>query len=112
MLPTELLVKVRGERNTVTPCPKLTVVGSATVRAQHNIVEEQILRGEVTEGLRDAVFELATKANDHILTARSLAASVPTRARKTFLVAVRSRHHAPTPPPPPASARQLSASTL
>ncbi|KAK3066058.1 hypothetical protein LTR53_017736, partial [Teratosphaeriaceae sp. CCFEE 6253] len=41
--------------------------------AQHNVQEEDVLRnGGSTQGLRDAVFTVATRANDHLITARSL----------------------------------------
>ena len=54
------------------------------------MVEEEVLRGQVTENLRDAVFEVATAANDHVLTARSLAASAPPQVRRVFAGLVRA----------------------
>jgi hypothetical protein len=58
---------------------------------QHHLVEEEVLRGQVTDALRDAVFEVATAASDHLLAARSLAvaAAVPPAARRALLPAVR-----------------------
>jgi hypothetical protein len=55
------------------------------------LVEEEVLRGQVTDALRDAVFEVATAASDHLLAARSLAvaAAVPPAARRALLPAVR-----------------------
>lgn len=41
--------------------------------AQHNVVEEDVYRhGADAKGLRDAVFDTATRANDYIITARTL----------------------------------------
>ncbi|KAL9073521.1 MAG: hypothetical protein Q9157_004726 [Trypethelium eluteriae] len=43
------------------------------VMAETGVREEEILRrGADAEGLRDAVFQVATRANDHILTARQM----------------------------------------
>ena len=53
------------------------------------MVEEEVLRGKVTENMRDAVFEVATAANDHVLTARGLATSAPPEVRRAFAGLVR-----------------------
>lgn len=43
------------------------------VMSQHNVVEEEVLRqGASAPGLRDAVFTVATRANDHLITAREM----------------------------------------
>ncbi|PWN37460.1 uncharacterized protein FA14DRAFT_159506 [Meira miltonrushii] len=41
--------------------------------SKHNVVEEEVYRkGAEAKGLRDAVFDTATRANDYIISARSL----------------------------------------
>ncbi|TIA12410.1 hypothetical protein D6C81_07567 [Aureobasidium pullulans] len=43
------------------------------VMARHGVREEQVLReGAEAPGLRDAVFEVATRASDHLITAREM----------------------------------------
>ncbi|KAI9760886.1 MAG: hypothetical protein M4579_001387 [Chaenotheca gracillima] len=52
-----------------------------TTMASHNVNEEQVFRqGSTAPGLRDAVFEVATRANDHLITAREMLQNL--RARK------------------------------
>ena len=47
------------------------------VMARHGVREEDVLRnGSSAHGLRDAVFEVATRANDHLITARQMLASI------------------------------------
>lgn len=49
------------------------VVLPLDVCAQHGLRQEQVLRkGGGAEGLRDAVFAVATRANDHLITARKM----------------------------------------
>lgn len=49
------------------------VVFPLDVCAQHGLRQEQVLRkGGGAEGLRDAVFAVATRANDHLITARKM----------------------------------------
>ncbi|KAI9847004.1 MAG: hypothetical protein M1837_003360 [Sclerophora amabilis] len=44
-----------------------------TIMATHNVVEEAVLRqGAAAPGLKDAVFQVATRANDHLVTAREM----------------------------------------
>jgi NADH dehydrogenase [ubiquinone] 1 alpha subcomplex assembly factor 6 len=43
------------------------------VMARHGVREEQVLReGAEASGLKDAVFEVATRASDHLITAREM----------------------------------------
>lgn len=43
------------------------------IMATHGVREEEVLRkGAEAEGLRDAVFAVATRANDHLITAREM----------------------------------------
>ena len=43
------------------------------VMANHNVREHEVLRrGIGASGLRDAIFEVATRANDHLITAREM----------------------------------------
>ncbi|GAB5589625.1 hypothetical protein Unana1_04525 [Umbelopsis nana] len=60
----------------------------AEVTAKHNIVQEDVFRQGHAEGLEDAVFEVATTAHDHLLTARSMLKSVPPAAMPVILSAV------------------------
>lgn len=47
------------------------------IMAEHNVREEDVLRnGASAHGLRDAVFAVATRANDHLITARQMLANV------------------------------------
>ncbi|KAI9851096.1 MAG: hypothetical protein M1824_002905, partial [Vezdaea acicularis] len=47
------------------------------VMARHGVVEEDVLRqGGAAPGLTDAVFEVATRANDHLITAREMLRSI------------------------------------
>ena len=40
---------------------------------RHNVREQDVLkRGIAADGLRDAIFEVATRANDHLITAREM----------------------------------------
>ncbi|RPB15918.1 hypothetical protein P167DRAFT_557138 [Morchella conica CCBAS932] len=49
------------------------VVFPLDVCAQHGLRQEDVLRkGSGAEGLRDAVFAVATRANDHLITARKM----------------------------------------
>lgn len=45
----------------------------AELTAKHGVVQEDVFRkGADARGIEDAVFELATLANDHLQTARSM----------------------------------------
>ncbi|KAN0066557.1 hypothetical protein ACQY0O_000651 [Thecaphora frezii] len=59
-------------RNSVTKgARKLTL--PAEIAQKHGVVEEDVFRnGPNAKGFRDAVFELATRANDYFITARTL----------------------------------------
>ncbi|KAG9933323.1 hypothetical protein KCU98_g20244, partial [Aureobasidium melanogenum] len=47
------------------------------VMARHGVREEQVLRqGAEAPGLRDAVFEVATRASDHLITAREMVKNI------------------------------------
>lgn len=56
---------------------------------QHRVVAEDVLRSGPSEALTDAVFEIATVANDHLITAKSFAKDVPKDALPALLSAVR-----------------------
>lgn len=67
----------------------------AEITAKHGVMQEDVFRnGPYATGIEDAVFEFATLANDHLLTAREmfkqegLGGKVPTRAMPVFLVGV------------------------
>ncbi|XP_017972848.1 PREDICTED: NADH dehydrogenase (ubiquinone) complex I, assembly factor 6 isoform X2 [Theobroma cacao] len=64
----------------------------AKVAAKHGLLVKEGGRSEIhldsREGLCDAVFEIASAANAHLLKARELADAVPSEARKALLPAV------------------------
>lgn len=52
---------------------KPTLLLPLDVMAEHNLKEEDVFRqGPNAEGLHDAVFTVATRANDHLITAREM----------------------------------------
>ncbi|KAG5648429.1 hypothetical protein DXG03_005003 [Asterophora parasitica] len=67
----------------------------AEITAKHGVKQEDVFRyGPNAEGVEDAVFEFATLANDHLLTARDMlkeegmGGKVPARAMPVFLAGV------------------------
>lgn len=67
----------------------------AEITAKHGVKQEDVFRyGPQADGIEDAVFEFATLANDHLLTARDmlkdggLESKVPARAMPVFLAGV------------------------
>ncbi|KAK7056769.1 hypothetical protein VNI00_002486 [Paramarasmius palmivorus] len=67
----------------------------ADITSKHGVVQEEVFRnGGQAKGLDDAVFEFATLANDHLITARSmfkeegLEGKVPQPAMAVFLAGV------------------------
>jgi phytoene/squalene synthetase len=52
------------------------------------VTQESIYRGEPSEGLAETVFEIATKAKQHLHTARSLSQEAPKEAFPAYLSAV------------------------
>lgn len=70
-----------------------SVVLPLDVMAAHDVSQESVLRlGPEAPGLKDAVFEVATRANDHMLTARKMLNEVGEEGKgpafSTFLPAV------------------------
>ena len=73
------------------------MVNPAELTAKHGGNQEEVFRyGGEARGIDDAVFEFATVANDHLITAREMfkveesssGGKVPDRARPVFLSAV------------------------
>ncbi|PFH54081.1 hypothetical protein AMATHDRAFT_73085 [Amanita thiersii Skay4041] len=67
----------------------------AEVTGKHGVRQEEVFRyGPQTQGIEDAVFEFATVANDHLMTAREMfkkegmGGKVPQEARGVFLAGV------------------------
>ncbi|RDB17848.1 NADH dehydrogenase (ubiquinone) complex I, assembly factor 6 [Hypsizygus marmoreus] len=67
----------------------------AEITAKHGVSQEDVFRhGPRAQGIEDAVFEFATLANDHLLTARDMlnqermGGKVPTRAMPVFLAGI------------------------
>lgn len=72
---------------------KGVMVIPAEITAKHNVNQQEIFsKGESSHGLEDAVFELATVANDHLLTARDMfkesGGRVPPDAMPVFSAAI------------------------
>ena len=70
----------------------------AEITARHGVSQEEVFRkGGNAKGIDDAVFEFATVANDHLITAREMfketGGKVPGPARPVFLSAVRATVH-------------------
>lgn len=64
----------------------------ADITARHGVNQEEVFRrGGDAQGIEDAVFEFATVANDHLMTAlqmfkeEGLDGRVPVKARPAFL---------------------------
>ncbi|KAI9020847.1 Squalene/phytoene synthase [Phycomyces nitens] len=60
----------------------------AQITAKHGISQEDLFRQGQVDGLEDAIFEVATAANDQLLTARSMLETVPRQAFPVLLAAV------------------------
>lgn len=67
----------------------------AEITAKHGVNQEQVFRkGPGAEGIEEAVYEFATLANDHMITARDtfkeegMGGKVPRRAMPVFLAGV------------------------
>ena len=62
----------------------------AEITAKHGVSQQEVLTKGTSKGLEDAVFELATIANDNLLTARSVfrGDKVPEEAMPVFAAAV------------------------
>jgi NADH dehydrogenase [ubiquinone] 1 alpha subcomplex assembly factor 6 len=58
------------------------------ILAKHSVSAERILRNGPSKEFESAVFETATRANDHLISARTFAASLPPDAIKVMLHAV------------------------
>lgn len=62
----------RRAKGVLRPKKRRVVLPSEYLHA-HNVVEEQVFReGSHAKGLKDAVFDTATRANDYLITARTL----------------------------------------
>ena len=55
---------------------------------QHGASQEEFFRGDLTQNLKDAVFDFASLAHTHLLKMRNLKESVPKSASRVFLPAV------------------------
>ncbi|KNZ73052.1 UPF0551 protein, mitochondrial [Termitomyces sp. J132] len=76
------------------------VIIPAEITAKHGVIQEDVLRyGPGAEGISDAVFEFATAANDHLITAREMlkeegmGSKVPARAVPIFLAGIPVAHY-------------------
>ncbi|CAB4385161.1 unnamed protein product [Rhizophagus irregularis] len=60
----------------------------SAITSKYNISQEEIFRQGPVKGLEDAIFEIATLAHDHLLTARTFLQSTPNQALPALLSAV------------------------
>ncbi|RIA87313.1 isoprenoid synthase domain-containing protein [Glomus cerebriforme] len=60
----------------------------SVITAKYNISQEEIFRKGPVKGLDDAIFEIATLAHDHLLTARTFLQNIPNQALPALLSAV------------------------
>ncbi|KAI7863473.1 isoprenoid synthase domain-containing protein [Spinellus fusiger] len=60
----------------------------AEITAKYNLSQEEMFRQGHVQGIEDAIFEMATAANDQLLTARSMLPSVPREAFPVLLCAI------------------------
>jgi NADH dehydrogenase [ubiquinone] 1 alpha subcomplex assembly factor 6 len=58
------------------------------VLMRHGASQEEFFRGDLTQNLKDAVFDFASLAHTHLLKMRNLKESVPKSASRVFLPAV------------------------
>ncbi|KAI8925781.1 isoprenoid synthase domain-containing protein [Entophlyctis helioformis] len=65
----------------------------AEVMAQHSVVTEEVFRNGPSTELTDAIFTIATRANDQLLTARSFAKDVPKQAVPALLPLIACEHY-------------------
>ncbi|XP_025829581.1 NADH dehydrogenase (ubiquinone) complex I, assembly factor 6 isoform X2 [Agrilus planipennis] len=55
---------------------------------KHNLSQEDILRGKSSKNLKECVYEIASRAYQHLMKARSLLQKVPAKGRDALLPAV------------------------
>lgn len=68
------------------PAQRGAVLLPLDICAKHGLRGEDVLRhGGAAEGLKDVVFEVATRANDHLLTARVMLAEARKKDRKSVV---------------------------
>jgi NADH dehydrogenase [ubiquinone] 1 alpha subcomplex assembly factor 6 len=61
----------------------------ADITAKHGVSQEEVFRsGGSARGISDAVYEFATIANDHMMTARDMATEVPSQAMPVMMCGV------------------------
>ncbi|CAL1535010.1 unnamed protein product [Lymnaea stagnalis] len=63
------------------------------ILAKHKVSQEDIARGKSAQPVKDAVFEIASIANQHLEKARSLKSSLPPRTNLVFLNASVCDHY-------------------
>ncbi|KAJ1983353.1 hypothetical protein H4R34_001339 [Dimargaris verticillata] len=61
--------------------------------AKHKVSQENVFRYGRTEGLSDVVFEVATRAHDHLLTAQQHLTDAPPQALRALLLTVPIWHY-------------------
>ncbi|XP_059147737.1 NADH dehydrogenase (ubiquinone) complex I, assembly factor 6-like [Physella acuta] len=64
--------------------------------AKHRVSQEDIVRGKISQQVKDAVFDVASIANHHLTKARSLKDSLPPQSQLVFLNASVCDHYLKT----------------
>lgn len=72
-------------RTTVLAKQLNTIAIPHNILAKNKVSQEEIIRGKGSERLNECVFEVATRAHQHLTKARSLQQQVPKEARDALL---------------------------
>lgn len=75
-------------RTTVLAKQLNTIAIPHNILAKNKVSQEEIIRAKSSERLNECVFEVATRAHQHLMKARSLQEQVPKEARDVLLPAV------------------------
>lgn len=75
-------------RTTVLAKQLNTIAIPHSILAKNKVSQEEVIRGKSSERLNECVFEVATRAHQHLLKARNLQEQVPKEARNALLPAV------------------------
>lgn len=75
-------------RTTVLAKQLNTIAIPHNILAKNKVSQEEIIRGKGSERLNECVFEVATRAHQHLTKARSLQDQVPKEARDALLPSV------------------------
>lgn len=81
--------------STVTPSSLLSLCSLSlplSLQPQHGVSQEDIIRGNITQEVRDATYDCASLAHTHLTKSRHLRSKLPKPALRAFLPAVSPCH--------------------